>query len=209
MRLGVKPFAFLARVVCGLLPAYVAWLKLAPAYTHFLATLSQPVISLFDRPTLLWARGTSIFFWPQALSPPPQVPAVPAEWVEANLVLLIPLMLATPAPTWLAKARRVGLALAIAVAYQVLDVVVAIKFGYATQLDPMAYSPARRYAYAFLTDMVLFLDREVVPFIIWAGIHFRQLVGTLVSSPIAAKISGRGTPTTAKKAPRKLRNAKA
>src|SRR5678815_1252084 len=52
---------------------------------------------------------------------------IPAEWVMANLVLLIPLMLATPAPTWRARFGRLAIALAIALVLQVFDVVVSIK----------------------------------------------------------------------------------
>jgi len=209
MRLGVKPLAFLGRVVAWLLPTYVLWLKLAPLYTQVLAALSQPLISILDRATLLWARDTSIFFWPQLMNPPPHPPAVPAEWIEANLVLLIPLMLATPAPTWAAKAKRFVLALAIVVAYQMVDVTVAIKFGYANQLDPMSYAPWKRSLYAFLADLIMSVDTQVVPFMIWAGIHFRELVGTLTSSPVAKKIAGRSGAVSPEKPTPKLRKAKA
>ena len=61
--------------------------------------------------------GAAILPWlqanPGAVRIPPQ--GIPAEWVMANLVLLIPLMLATPAPNWRLRVGRLALALGIAV----------------------------------------------------------------------------------------------
>ncbi|MBI3784840.1 MAG: hypothetical protein HY270_15710 [Deltaproteobacteria bacterium] len=209
MRLGVKPVAFLVRLLAWFAVTYALWMQLAPLYTQFLAVLSQPAVSLFDRPTLLWAQSTSILFWPRTMTPPSRPPAVAAEWIQANLVLLIPLMLATPAATWAMKAKRCALALAIVVAWQILDVTLAIKFGYATQIDPRAYPEWKRYFYAFATNLVMFLDTQVIPFMIWAGIHFRQLLGTLGASPVAAKIAGRSSESVAGRSARKLGKVKA
>jgi hypothetical protein len=209
MRLGVKPLAFLLRLLAWFVLTYAAWMQLAPAYTQLLAALSQPAVSLFDRSTLLWAQGTNILFWPRTMTPPPRPPQVAAEWIQANLVLLIPLMLATPAPTWAAKARRCAWAFAIVLGWQILDVTLAIKFGYATQIDPLAYPEWKRYLYAFATNFVMFLDTQVIPFMIWAGVHFRQLLGTFASTPVAAKAAGRPAAATHGKARPKLRKAKA
>jgi hypothetical protein len=210
MRLGVKPVVFLGRLLAWFVLTYAAWMQLAPAYTHFLAVLTQPLLSLVERATSLWAQGTNIFFWPRGMTPPPHTPSVPAEWIQANLVLLIPLMLATPAPTWATKARRCGLAFVLVLLWQILDVIVAIKYGYATQLDPMSYSGWQRYLYAFTANFVMFLDTQVVPFMIWAGVHFRQLLGTLVASKVPARggvVAGRSTSAPGKPT-RKLRDAK-
>lgn len=190
MRLGVKPFAFLLRLLGWFVLTYAAWMKLADAYTHLLAAVTQPVLGLVERSTLLWARGTSIFFWPRAYTPPAHPPSVPAEWIQANLVLLVPLMLATPAPTWAVKAKRCGLAFALVLGWQVLDVIVAIKYGYATQLDPRAYGDWQRYFYAFSANFVMFLDTQVIPFMIWAGVHFRQLLGQLLPATTATATAG-------------------
>jgi hypothetical protein len=135
--------------------------------------------------------GTPILDWlqanPSALRMAPQ--GIPAEWVMANLVLLIPLMLATPAPSWGVKARRLALALAIALALQVFDVVVSIKAAYATAFAG-AFSPFMTRLYQFLDAFVQSWDTQLFPFVIWAGIHFRQLLPARLQTPAAAGGSG-------------------
>jgi hypothetical protein len=110
---------------------------------------------------------------PSVIRVPPQ--GIPAEWVMANLVLLIPLMLATPAPSWRARFGRLGLALAIALALQVFDVVVTIKAFYATTFTGV-WSPFTTRVYQFLDAFVQSWDTQLFPFVIWAGIHLRQLL---------------------------------
>jgi hypothetical protein len=110
---------------------------------------------------------------PGVIRVPPQ--GIPAEWVMANLVLLIPLMLATPAPTWGARFGRLALALAIALALQVFDVVVSIKAFYATTFTGV-WSPFMTRVYQFLDAFVQSWDTQLFPFVIWAGIHLRQLL---------------------------------
>jgi hypothetical protein len=130
-----------------------------------------------DQPILAWlkANATALRLAPQG---------IPAEWVMANLVLLIPLMLATPAPTWGVKARRLGIALAIALALQVFDVVVTIKAYYAVTFAG-AFSPFMTRVYQFLDAFVQSWDTQLFPFAIWAGIHFRQLLPARFAAPAA------------------------
>ena len=52
---------------------------------------------------------------------------IPAEWVMANLVLLLPLMLATPAPNWRVRLKRLAIAFVAALCLQVVDVMLAVK----------------------------------------------------------------------------------
>lgn len=206
MRLGVSPLAFLLRLLAWFVLTYAAWIQFATTYTTFLAAVAQPFLGLVERSTSLWAHGTNIFFWPSALTPPARPPAVPAEWIQANLVLLIPLMLATPAPSWIRKAKRGALALALVLGWQVLDVIVAVKYGYATQLDPRAYGDWQRYLYAFSANFVMFLDTQVIPVMIWAGVHFRQLLGWEAVSPPPSRAAGEKS--AQRKSARKLAKAK-
>jgi len=137
-----------------------------------------------DHPILDWLKTH-----PTALRMAPQ--GIPAEWVMANLVLLIPLMLATPAPTWGVKAKRLALALVIALALQVFDVVVTIKATYATTFAG-AFSPFMTRVYQFLDAFVQSWDTQLFPFAIWAGIHFRQLLPArlLVPATTASQPAG-------------------
>ncbi|MDX2165925.1 MAG: hypothetical protein SF182_02635 [Deltaproteobacteria bacterium] len=128
-----------------------------------------------DQPLLDWLKAN-----PSALRMAPQ--GIPAEWVMANLVLLIPLMLATPAPTWGVKAKRLGLALAIALVLQVFDVVVSIKASYATAF-PGAFNPFMTRVYQFFDAFVQSWDTQLFPFVIWAGIHFRQILPQRLLTP--------------------------
>jgi len=85
-------------------------------------------------------------------------------------------MLATPAPTWRTRFLRFAVALLAALALQVVDVVVAIKVFYAEAFRGY-WSPWARSAYQFLDAFFQSFDTQLFPFAIWAGIHFRLLVG--------------------------------
>jgi hypothetical protein len=109
----------------------------------------------------------------------PQIPPrhIPAEWVMANLLLLVPLMLATPAPSWRARFSRLALALAIALLLQVIDVIVGIKSSYAATFQGY-WSPWAAKTYQFLDAFFQSWDTQLFPFAIWAGIHFKQILGS-------------------------------
>jgi hypothetical protein len=121
---------------------------------------------------------------------------IPAEWVMANLVLLIPLMLATPAPSWRARCGRLALAVGIALGLQVFDVVVSIKSFYASTFSAM-WSPSAARVYQFLDAFVQSWDTQLFPFVIWAGIHLRQLLPaglvreTAAAAPTASRAQRR------------------
>lgn len=207
MRLGVKPAAFLGRLVLLLLLTYFLWRPVEPAYTQLLATLAGGFLHLtevsgnprFNQVTEMRARerddGRFAIFYQHRHYPHAQ-DGIPAEWVQANLVLLIPLMLATPAPTYQQKFKRLALALGLAVLLQVLDIAVTVKALYASSTP--GYGPVARWLYGFGNSFVQGLDTQLFPFAIWAGIHFNQLLGrgswaaTVVPAPPAAAASKRG-----------------
>ena len=93
----------------------------------------------------------------------------------ANLVLLMPLMLATPVRTWRERFVKLGLALLVAVVLQVFDVVVGIKSFYSSTFRGM-YSSVAAEVYQFLDAFVQSWDTQLFPFAIWAGINFRQIL---------------------------------
>lgn len=192
---GVKPLAFLGRAFVLFFVVYFLWAPLAPAYTHLLGTLTGWMLHLSEMssdPALrhvseVWVEGTGIFFRSR-LFPELRPPGIPAEWVQANMVLLIPLMLATPAPSWASKARRLALALVIALALQVLDLVLTIKAFHAFDLPNsyLAYSDLQRRIYGFADAFTQSMDTQLFPFAIWAGIHFKQLLGRTAREPAAS-----------------------
>jgi hypothetical protein len=186
MRLGVKPAVFLGRLLLFFFLTYFLWRPVEPAYTQLLATLTSGFLHLtevssdpnFNQVTDMRVRETAegrlaIFYQHRRF---PQVQSgIPAEWVQANLVLLIPLMLATPARTYQQKAWRFALALGLAVTLQVLDIAVTVKALYASAI-PGFGALARRF-YQFGDAFVQGMDTQLFPFAIWAGIHFNQLLG--------------------------------
>ncbi len=214
MRLGIKPAAFLGRLLLFFLLTYLLWKPVAPAYTSVLATLSRgflhltefvsdphlgPVTEMRVRET---SEGRPAIFYQHRFVPMVQS-GIPAEWVQANLVLLIPLMLATPARSYGQRFGRLGLALALAVVLQVLDITLTVKWTYASQLS--GYSDFARRFYQFGDAFSESMDTQLFPFAIWAGIHFNQLLGRQRPAPPVAATRAhvaRHKRKAAKKSPR-------
>jgi hypothetical protein len=208
MRLGIRPAVFLVRLLVVFALTYVLWTPLAPVYTQLLATLTQGFLHLTEmsrdpnlhQVTQMWVRGTAIFYV-HRLFPSVHPSGIPAEWVQANLVLLIPLMLATPARSYGQRFFRLGLALAIALALQVLDIAVTVKSFYASELGPYSdryYSDTARWFYQFGDAFTQAMDTQLFPFVIWAGIHFKQLLAPVRSAPAAAAARAAPSPGTAR-----------
>jgi len=188
MRLSVSPWVFLGRLLLFFFVTYLLWQPVAPSYTQLLYYASRAGVWLAELSTdPLWhggttlvTRGTAIFYTHRnfaAFDPPIPPQGIPAEWVMANLVLLVPLMLATPAPSWRARFTRLGMALGVALVLQVADVVVAIKVFYASTFRGY-WSRGAYDFYQFLDAFFQSWDTQLFPFAIWAGIHFRQLLGS-------------------------------
>jgi hypothetical protein len=210
MRLGIKPLPFLLRLLVFFFITYFLWKPLAPAYTRLLAGLTEGFLHLTEsssdpnlqRVTVMQVRNTDIYFHHRLF---PQVEPNPMEgdWVQANLVLLIPLMLATPAPTYRKRFTRLALALALALGSQVLDLAVTVKAFYAYALGSYSmhyYSTAARKLYGFAYAFTYAMDNQLFPFAIWAGIHFNELLGR--AGPPSQR---ERSPVTAVTAPRRRR----
>lgn len=225
MLLGVKPLVFLARLLLFFALTFFAWELIAPYYARLLGVCVQVAISateLIGDDTTRAAttvnvmdrgeQGVGIFF-SHKLFPQQRFPGVPADWVQANMVLLIPLMLATPAPSWAVRFRRLAIALLIALLLQVFGVVVAIKSTWASVLGPAHYSWLQRKLYNFLDAFTQAFDTQLYPFAIWAGVHFRQLVGGIrrvaPAPPTAAPAvaTARQQPTTKSRKRREQRRS--
>jgi hypothetical protein len=189
MRLGIRPAVFLGRLLVFFFLTYLLWLwpPVARGYTEMLAVLTQAFLHLteissdpnLNQVTRMWADGTAIFYM-NRLFPSVHPGGIPAEWVQANLVLLIPLMLATPADSHRQRVVRLALALGVALALQVLDIAVTVKSFNASDLGRYSYvyyGSTRRWLYQFGDAFSEAMDTQLFPFAIWAGIHFKQLIG--------------------------------
>jgi len=180
MRLGIRPSVFLLRLLVVFFLTYLLWAPCAPAYTQLLALLTKWFLHLTEisrdpnwhQATQMWVQGTTIYYKHRLVA---SGSGIPAEWVQANLVLLIPLMLATPAQTYKQRFGRFALAMAIALILQVLDIAVTVKSFYASQIG--GYSDLARRLYQFGDAFAQSMDTQLFPFAIWAGIHLKQLLG--------------------------------
>lgn len=197
MRLGVKPHVFLLRALVVFVLTYLVWSPIAPAYTRLLAYLSEAFLHLTEissdpnlhRVSKLWVQDNTIIFFAHRLFPQIRGPGIPAEWVQANMVLLIPLMLATPAATYGQRFGRLLLAIFLALVLQVLDLSVTVKSFFANELGEYSfryYSDSARWWYNFGDAFAQSMDTQLFPFVIWAGIHFRQLLGSKIERPAEA-----------------------
>jgi hypothetical protein len=186
MLLGVRPIVFLARLLVFFALTFFLWEPFAPLYTKLLAMLTQVAISateLFGSgPTYLattvFSRGDGIFFMHKVF-PGYAPPGIPGDWVQANMVLLLPLMLATPAPDLRTRFIRLGIALAAALTLQVIGLVFAIKVTWSNGLGPFSvahYGEFQRKFYQFADAFFQSFDTQLFPVAIWAGVHFRQLL---------------------------------
>jgi hypothetical protein len=219
MRLGIRPAVFLFRLLVVFVLTYFLWTPFAPAYTRLLAALTQGFLHLTELSrdpnmhavTQMWVKGTAIFYV-HRLFPGVHPPGIPAEWVQANLVLLIPLMLATPAASYRQRILRLCLALAIALALQVLDIAVTVKSFYASELglySQRTYSDTARWFYQFGDAFTQAMDTQLFPFVIWAGIHFRQLLerGPRKNTGAAVGVRPPAAPAAGRRSRREKRRA--
>jgi len=218
MRLGVRPTVFLVRLVAFLVLTYVCWKPVAPAYTHVLTFLTRNFLHLteisgdpqLNQVTEMEVRQTTegrpgIMYRHRLF--PEKIQGIPAEWVQANMVLLIPLMLAIPAVSYRQRWMRLGVALSIAIIVQVLDISVTVKSFYAHELGVYSYyyySPWLRRVYQFGDSFVQGMDTQLFPFAIWAGVHFNQLLGR---RPAAATPVQQTPPAAADKSADRRRKA--
>jgi hypothetical protein len=144
MRPRINPGWFLLKLVALLVVTYMLWAPLAPYYAVFLLRLSQVAVWLTEFSSDPNWQHTTQMLIKSSVSPTALLfyhthftqyaSGIPAEWVMANMVLLIPLMLATPVVTWRERFVKLGLALLLAVVLQVFDVVVGIKAYYAANV---------------------------------------------------------------------------
>lgn len=185
MRLRINPWLFLGKLVVLLLVSFLLWAPVAPYYAQFLLRASQLGVWLTEFSTdPTWSHPTQLLIKPE-VSPTALLfyntrftqysSGIPAEWVMANLVLLVPLMLATPAATWRQRFGRLAIALLAALVLQVFDVIVSVKVFYATAF-PERWGPFSREVYQFLDAFVQSWDTQLFPFLIWAGVHLRLLL---------------------------------
>jgi hypothetical protein len=186
MRLRTNPIVFVLKLVVFLVLTYLVWERVAPYYLRVLVPATRAGVWLselsFDplwrTGTTILTKGTGIYYAHRnfaAFTPPLEPQGIPGDWIMANVVLLVALMLATPEPTWRARVGRFVLAIVLVLVLQVVDIVVAIKVAY-TGIFYGYWSAWLRKTYQFVDAFFQSFDTQLFPFAIWAGIHFRELI---------------------------------
>jgi hypothetical protein len=141
MRPRINPWWFFVKLVALLIVTYLLWAPLAPYYAQFLLRASQVGVWLTEFATdPQWQHPTQLLIKPE-ISPTALLffdtrftqaaSGIPAEWVMANMVLLIPLMLATPARTWRERFGKLAVALSPEPVFEGTDIGVGDKGSYA------------------------------------------------------------------------------
>ena len=209
MRPRIDPRWFLVKLVALLIVTYLLWAPVAPYYAQFLLRVAQIGVWLTEFSTdPNWQHPTALLIKP-SVSPTALLfyhtrftqyaSGIPAEWVMANLVLLIPLMLATPVRTWRERAGKLVLALFIALLLQVVDVIVGIKVFYATSFHER-WGGSATQVYQFLDAFFQSWDTQLFPFAIWAGVNFRLI--------LPERLFAQPAPVQAPRAERRRQDAK-
>jgi len=186
MRLRTNPLVFVLKLVVLLVLTYLVWERVAPYYLRVLVPATRAGVWLselsFDplwrTGTTILTKGTGIYYTHRnfaAFTPPLEPQGIPGDWIMANVVLLVALMLATPEPSWRARVGRFVLAIVLVLVLQVVDIVVAIKVAYAG-IFYSYWSAWLRKTYQFVDAFFQSFDTQLFPFAIWAGIHFRELI---------------------------------
>jgi len=219
MRLPFRASTFFAKLVAYFVLTYVLWLftPLRAVYASLLLYSTKAVLWLSEFSSdPLWSHGTTVFIRPgtetdffythrifAVFSLPPQ--GIQAAWIVAALLVLVPLMLATPAPSWTARCGRLALALALLLLLQTLDLVVAIKDFYAHSPFGNRWGWWSRSFYGLLDALFQGFDTQLFPVMIWGGIHFRQLLGDRLARPAPPMPADPTRPTTKAKRRREAR----
>jgi hypothetical protein len=186
MRLRTNPLVFVCKLVVLLVLTYLVWERVAPYYLRVLVPATRLGVWLselsFDplwrHGTTILTKGTGIYYAHRnfaAFTPPLEPQGIPGDWIMANVVLLVALMLATPERTWRRRVGRFVLAIVLVLVLQVIDIVVAIKVAY-TGIFYGYWSAWARKTYQFVDAFFQSFDTQLFPFAIWAGIHFRELI---------------------------------
>jgi len=221
MRLPFRASTFFAKLVGYFVLTYLLWLftPLRAAYANLLLATTKAALWLSEFSTdPLWSHGSTLFIKPgtetdffymhrifAVFSPPLRPQGIQAAWVVAGLLVLVPLMLATPAPSWTARFVRLGVALMLLLLLQTLDLVVTIKDAYAHSPFGNYWGPWSRSFYSFLDALFQGFDTQLFPVMIWGGIHFQQLLGDRVRPPAPPVTAQPTRPTTKAKRRRAAR----
>ena len=113
------------------------------------------------------------------------IPYIIGHWIHHNTIILLSLMLATSGIGFFQKTKRLSLAWILLFFSHVVFLLVEIKCLYAMQFGKWSrihYSNFQVYFYYWWKKFIGVVGSQSFPFVIWAGLNFRDILGNSYGS---------------------------
>jgi hypothetical protein len=172
-------------VLLIVLPVWLVWTLLTPAYNRFLLVSARNLLNLTESPNVTdLPRRDTHFAFVQRLDFPPAKSLVRSFRVtdmHFHFVLLGALFLAVPGIPWRDRLSNLGWACLITVFFDIFLLFFYVKFVYATQLGAWSlehYGPFARNFWGLGKHLLDLPFKLGLPLLLWAGFYARQLMGT-------------------------------
>jgi hypothetical protein len=185
---GADRFAygrFLLHLLLAVVPVALVWVALTPVLDNFLRIGGEAFVQLTEVPNvteLLPAAADPHYAVIHRRDFPParaNVTTFRVTDVHFHLVLLGVLFLAVPGVPWRRRLLRLGQAALILLAFDVVLVLLWVKFTYATQLGDWSvehYGPFARNAWGLAKHVADLPIKLALPFALWAGFYLGLLL---------------------------------
>lgn len=165
-----------------LVPVVVTWALLTPFYNRFLTHAAENLVRLTERPgvTRLLIADPHHLVITRTDLPPSRGPrrSVQTTDVHFPLILVGVLFLAVPGISWRTRAGALGWALLVSVFFHIISLFFWVKFVYALELGEWSletYSAWERNFWALGKHLLSLPFKLALPWILWAGFHYRHL----------------------------------
>ena len=148
------------------------WRGGTPGYDRLLAGLAEPVVRLLERPpaTRLYAEGTRVVIDRADFPSTSERPALPADDLTFDVILLLTLAATTPGLFRDRAIRGLAISLLVLFALHVGALVAAVESFYATKLGAWSaatYGPVSRNFWATVSHFWRLAGCFAAPFVLW------------------------------------------
>jgi len=170
-------------VLLLLIPVWLVWMLLTPAYNRFLLVSARNLLRLTESPNVTdLPRRDTHFAYVQRLDFPPTKSLVHSFRVtdlHFHFVLLGALFLAVPGIPWRERLSNFGWACLITVFFDIFLLFFYVKFVYATQLGDWSlahYGPFARNFWGLGKHLLDLPFKLALPLLLWAGFYMRGML---------------------------------
>jgi hypothetical protein len=170
-------------VLLALIPVWLVWTLLTPAYNRVLLTSARNLLHLTESPHVTdLPRRDNDHAYVQRLDFPPAkslVNSFRVTDVHFHFVLLGALFLAVPGIPWRERLGNFGIACLITIFFDIFLLFFYVKFVYATQLGDWSlahYGPFARNFWGLGKHLLDLPFKLSLPLILWAGFYLGPLL---------------------------------